>query len=76
MKSSVEEAYEFIKKFDFSPEMLTLEYNANRTRAKVVFNNANIRVSNFMGIYNANKFIDEIRKRYYGKSSTNLKRIK
>ncbi len=74
--SSVEETCNVILANNLSPEMLTLEYNVSMTRAKVIFEGANIQVTNFIGIDNAKKFINEVRKRYYRKSKDTIKSIK
>lgn len=76
MKNSVEEICEFIRKFNLSPEMLILDYNENNTRARVMFNDSNIKAANFMTIEHAKNFIAEVKKKYYEKSETSIKRIK
>jgi len=64
-KSSKLERFELMKENNITPDMLTLEYNVNHTRAKVVLVGGNIQVSYFMKEENARKLIEEYRKFYY-----------
>jgi hypothetical protein len=61
MKSNVDDAVRFIQKFNLSSKPIILKYNSTKTMAKVVFQDANIQLSNFMKVENAIKFMDNIK---------------
>lgn len=75
MKYDVEYVCQFLKKHELSPELLELEYNSNNTRACISIGGT-IKAANYMKIENAIKFKEEIRKRFYGKVTGSIKRIK